>query len=375
MRRTTAAILAMETGIGTELVSLALSRITIGLGSDFAVYYAAARALRLNPSANIYQWSTIHANMSPIGACGSVHSPFVYPPLLAILLEPLSLLPCASAYHVWEALNAILLAGALYILSQVWPQTLRTFALLCVATLMSFPMLMGLWYGQIHILVMFGLIVVLWRYRRGNHIGAGIVLALICLIQMTPGLFVVYFILRRERRIVVSTLATAGVATLGMVIVVGIPGLLNFLHSKSGTYALNEDFHNASLVYRFGLWFAFIDACLYFAVLIRHRGDPTVGYLWTILSLLLLSPIVWAYFFCWLTPVSLRWWLRNNVWLRVFIVAAYIALYFSKDFVVIQAVILVAAWLALGWEYFQPTSAPVAIASPPRTEVVPLARR
>lgn len=253
MRRAAAATLALETGLGAELASLVFSRFTIHAGSDFAVYYAAARALRLAPAANIYSWPVIQASMPPVGACWLIPSPFVYPPLLAILLEPLTLLPCAAAIHVWEVLNALLLSGALYLVGRLWSQSLGTYALFCAATLLSFPLLQGLFFGQIHLLIFFGLLLALLRYTRSDQIGAGIVLGVTAWIQVIPGLFLFYWLLRRDWRALASMLVTGLLALLGMVLLLGPQWLSHYLASIGHSYTLNTMATNASLIYQLGI--------------------------------------------------------------------------------------------------------------------------
>jgi hypothetical protein len=353
MRRSAAALLALETGLGAVLVSVVFSRFTVHVGSDYAVYYAAARALRVDPSANIYHWSVIHTSMSAVGACSLIPSPFVYPPLLAILLEPLSSLPCASAMYVWEALNALFLSGALYIVSKIWSPPLGTFALFCAATLMSFPLLMGLWFGQVHILILFGLVLALWRYDQGDQIGTGIVLALASLIQVIPSLFFIYCLLRREWRVVIGILVSGILAFIGMLFVVGPQGMLNYAGSIGHSYAINQNTRNASLLYLMGLWPEVVVMIIYLGILWRYRGDQTTGYLWTIVTMILLSPIVWPYFTLWIFPVFLLWWLHDKRWLRALIIAGYVALYFSQAVPAIRVIILLVTWLALGWGYVQ----------------------
>src|SRR5438128_5070342 len=69
------------------------------IGVDFHVYYEAAHVLRRG--ADIYT-----AGISP---------PYVYPPLLAVLVVPLSLLPVDAATIIWKLSQHIfsLLAGVL----------------------------------------------------------------------------------------------------------------------------------------------------------------------------------------------------------------------------------------------------------------------
>jgi alpha-1,2-mannosyltransferase len=351
MRRSFAALLAAEAGLGAALASWVMTRLSVPLGSDFAVYYAAARALRLDPAADVYRWSVIVHSMSPAGPCRLIPSPFVYPPLLAILLEPLTLVPCATAFYAWGAVNAILVAGTLYLIARIWPMSAGMYALLCAATLLAFPVVQGMWYGQVHLLVLFGLVLALWRLQEGDQVGAGVVLALIALVQVIPGLFAVYFVVRREWRVVVG-IAAGGLAAVALTFfVVGPQGMLTYAHSLGGTYAINHIDMNVSLVYRLGLWFAALVAAIYLAILLCWRGDRTTGYLWTVATMILVSPIAWAYFMAWLLPVFLGWWQRGTRRWRTLSASAYLALYFSRSFILTQVTVMVIAWLVLGWDY------------------------
>jgi alpha-1,2-mannosyltransferase len=350
MRRLVAAVLALETGVGCLLISLLVSQTSVPAGSDYAVYYAGARALRLDPAANLYQWSVIQSNMSPVGAC-RLSSPFVYPPLLAILFEPLTLLPCATAVYIWEGITALLLTGALFLLGRMWPLRAGTFTLVCGATLMSFPLVMGLYYGQIHVLILFGLVLALWRYQRGDWLGTGIAIAIVAWIQVIPGLFVIFFLLRREWRVVFTMLGVGALLLLGMVLLLGPQWVPDYLFSIQHTSATFRVSYNACLVDRYGLWGAFLVLAVYVTVLARFSGDLTVGFLWTIATMILMSPIAWQYFLLWLMPAFLIWWLRGTGWLRALIIALYIALYFSKAIIAIQEIVMIVCWMMIGWDY------------------------
>jgi hypothetical protein len=78
---------------------------------DFSVYYAAEAALRANPHATIYDPSVLASAARAIPGCklwpGAV---YLYPPLLAILLQPLAALPFDVAVHPWMVFNLALWA-------------------------------------------------------------------------------------------------------------------------------------------------------------------------------------------------------------------------------------------------------------------------
>src|SRR5215813_1795293 len=70
------------------------------LGFDFSVYFAAALALRDNAHANIYSLQVLQtAAMAHSAAPPTVL--YLYPPMLAVVLLPLTLLPYQAALHLW----------------------------------------------------------------------------------------------------------------------------------------------------------------------------------------------------------------------------------------------------------------------------------
>src|SRR5690349_23024456 len=77
------------------------------VGFDFRPYFAAALALRDNPSANIYDLHVLRAAALAHGAPPPV-AIYLYPPLLAVLLLPLTLLPPPAAITAWTLLNLLL---------------------------------------------------------------------------------------------------------------------------------------------------------------------------------------------------------------------------------------------------------------------------
>ncbi|HEX6817138.1 MAG TPA: glycosyltransferase 87 family protein, partial [Ktedonobacterales bacterium] len=80
-----------------------------GMGAyDFSTYYAAARALRLDPHSDIYAQNVLAASAAAGHVSQQPPLPYAYPPLGALLLIPLTLLPFAVAVHIWVAINITL---------------------------------------------------------------------------------------------------------------------------------------------------------------------------------------------------------------------------------------------------------------------------
>jgi alpha-1,2-mannosyltransferase len=332
-------VLSIETGIGCILGTLLFADLPIVLGSDLGVYYAAARALRLDPTINIYQWSLVQqtAACHPIG-------PYLYPPVLAIALIPLTLLPCDVAFRVWIVLTGALIAGSLVLCQELWPLSRRGFTVLCAATLCSFPLWMGLWYGQIHVLLLFGLLLALWYLRRGRQVWAGVAVAAITSVMLIPGLFLVYFALRRQWRALLGAAVGGAVLLLGMLAVVGWRGVRNWASNiLIGASANSDHPSNASLVHLLP-WTAPVIVLVYVVVVLRAR-DAEDAALWTIPTLLLLSPLTWAYLLLWLLPVVRVQWDRGRL-AQALCVAAYGAAYLARVAPLVGMAIILALWLA-----------------------------
>jgi len=194
--------------IAAWLVWLGAIALSIPLASahsyDFDTYYAAAQALRFDHSADIYRVATLNQVAQAHGLCahtGHFLPPYVYPPLLAILLEPLTLLPCGSAATLWLLLNAALWAAATLLLADVlarrWPgRRLAATTLVTLISLGCLPAYYGLFLGQVHLLMLAGFALTLWLVERDRPALAGAALVIIALIKLIPALLLVAYLLR-----------------------------------------------------------------------------------------------------------------------------------------------------------------------------------
>lgn len=94
---------------------------------DFGAYYLAARALSNGES-------PFDAQVAARLAAGegiTHHSPYIYPPLLALVLRPLAVLPYAVAAAVWFVLSAGALLAALWLLRPVVQLPWRVYGWMC----------------------------------------------------------------------------------------------------------------------------------------------------------------------------------------------------------------------------------------------------
>jgi hypothetical protein len=232
---------------------------------DFSTYYAAARALRIDPHANIYSQAVFDRS----GVDGHVSQqpplPYTVPPLAALVLVPLTVFPFAIAARIWLAINAILwLASALILctelrtvlpvprfsgsipaaallpvnqsntqsntrtrISRIWrgwvedPAVLPLLVLMVPLCLVWGPAVIALSFGQIDFVVLLALVLALPLLRTHHDRWAGIALGCGAMIKLMPILLLIYLALIGRRRAAGAGLVTLIILALGTAAIVG----------------------------------------------------------------------------------------------------------------------------------------------------------
>ncbi len=317
-----------------------------GQSEDFTTYYAAALALRQHASANIYDLSLLHQVATGRG-CPGYFAGYLYPQALAILLEPLTLLPCNFASGFWMLLNVALWLASALLLARWIPSILpanpsapwnrwmwRGIIVLC---LISVPLIDALILGQANFIVLFGLVLVPWLIQRDRPILAGGVLALIALVKVLPAFLILYYAARGRWRVIIGASLSGGLLLVLTLVIVGLPNTLSsFAHLFS--WGLDSDPpHNEALA-QLPLWLTLSSGgqpdqwtrllmtllqglvALAFGagVVATLRLRPTrpslsesglprqsalddmLGYGWATCTMFLLAPLVWFHYNGWL---------------------------------------------------------------------------
>jgi hypothetical protein len=154
-----------------------------------------------------------------------VVTPYLYPPLWAALLAPLTAVVTAHQFF-WGAqvLNLAALAGSIWLsFHMVSRRTKLRFdgwvalsLLLAAGTGLG---LFGLWLGQPQILVGFVILLAFYLLMRGQDIGAGAALALAAAIKLSPALLVIVFVMEARWRAVAAFAAVGagfGLVSIGL---------------------------------------------------------------------------------------------------------------------------------------------------------------
>jgi len=141
--------------------------------------------------------------------------PFSYPPIAAVVLSPLSLLPMAAASTVLTLISIGLAAAVLrvFLRSAAGPRarSWEAVAWLLPVALFLEPVRSTLSFGQVNLVLMAlvsaDCLAVAPRWPRGALVGVA------AAIKLTPGAFVLYFLIRRDYRAALTAAASFAVST------------------------------------------------------------------------------------------------------------------------------------------------------------------
>jgi alpha-1,2-mannosyltransferase len=284
---------------------------------------------------------------TPIG----LNLPFTYPPLAAIVFCPFSWLhmPAASV-AITLLTSALLIAATAIVLTRldVWststtmpgPAWLRRLWLAVViaaaAAIWLEPITSNFAFGQINVVLM--TLVIADCVPRRTPWPRGLLLGLGMALKLTPAVFLLYFLLRRDNRAAWAALASFAVATLLGFVLAWSDSWEYWTQTvhhtdRIGETALNTDQNIAGALARLGLgehqrfplWVA---ACLLVLVgtiwamrRVLRAGEPTLALICVALFGLVVSPVSWSHHWVWMLPAVLVTgilaWRRRNVALAV----------------------------------------------------------
>jgi hypothetical protein len=201
-------------------------------GPDFTVYYTAGRMLREGRGSQMYDaQSQLAVQREFVADVATRHNPlpYIHPPFEALIFLPLTFLPYATAYFVWNGLNLGILVGASCVLrSSV--ECLRYISRLdlYLVLLAFFPVVANFHQGQDAILLLLVVLLAFRAWEQGADFTAGL--------WIGAGLFkyhlilplAVVLVLWRGRKFLLGLLTTASAAILISLAIVGWHGALEY---------------------------------------------------------------------------------------------------------------------------------------------------
>lgn len=284
---------------------------------------------------------------TPIG----IDLPFTYPPLAAIVFCPFAWLHMPAASVVITALTlALLVVSTAVVLTglDVWatsailpgPAWLRRcwLAVVIVAPATDWlePIASNFAFGQINVVLM--TLVIADCVPRRTPWPRGLLLGLGIALKLTPAVFLLYFLLRRDHRAALTAVGSFLAATLvGFALAWGDSWeyWTHTIHhtDRIGEAALNTDQNIAGALARIGLgeqarfllWVAASLVVLALTVWAMRRvlaaGEPVLAVICVALFGLVVSPVSWSHHWVWMLPAVLVTgilaWRRRNAALAV----------------------------------------------------------
>ncbi len=279
---------------------------------------------------------------TPIG----LNLPFTYPPLAAIVFCPFAWLGLPAASVTITLITLVLLiVSTMIVLTRldVWstarvvpgPAWLRRWWLaaliVAAAAIWLEPIKSNFAFGQINVVLMTLAIADCVPRRtpwpRGLLLGLGIAL------KLTPAVFLLYFLLNRDKRAVLTSLASFLAATLAAFALAWRDSWQYWsetVHNtdRIGAASLNTNQNVAGALARLGLsdharFLPWVAACLLVLALTvwaarraLRAGEPTLAVICIALFGLVVSPVSWSHHWVWMLPTvvvaAVLAWRRRN---------------------------------------------------------------
>jgi alpha-1,2-mannosyltransferase len=285
--------------------------------------------------------------------------PFTYPPLAAIVFAPFAWLSFGAASVLITAITLVLLIVCITLVLtglDVWPSTTVTSepawlrrawlatAIVVAASVYLEPIDSNFDFGQINVVLM--TLVIADCVPRRTPWPRGILVGLAIALKLTPAVFLLYFLLRRDTRALLTAVASLATVSLIGLVLAGRDSVEYWTQTvrhtdRIGMATLNTNQNIAGVLARLGigdsvrtvLWVALCCAVLTLTVWAVRRalaaGEPVLALVCTAMFGLLVSPVSWSHHWVWALPAVLTTailaWRRRNVALGV-VSAAGIAL-------------------------------------------------
>jgi hypothetical protein len=214
-------------------------------GADFTAYYTAASLIRKGISP--YDEAAFSEEAQSLGFRND--RPYIYPPLLAIGVTPLTILPPRQAATVWFLLNVTLLGlSALLVARTLGLQTHKIAVVsLLLAALTFYPAVFSIFVGQANVLLLSLLVLAWYGAERESDALVGVAIAAASLIKLFPFCLALYFLWKGLYRPFLITVAAIVVLTGFTIAVVGLEPHLTYMNSILPTQLVKPHPLNQSL--------------------------------------------------------------------------------------------------------------------------------
>ena len=266
---------------------------------------------------------------------GGLDLPFTYPPLAAVLFSPFALLSLDGASVAITLTTLILLLMSTVILLtrlDVWPTTRVTgepawvrrwwlaAAIVAPAVIFLEPIRSNFAFGQVNVVLM--TLVIADCVPRRTPWPRGLLLGIAIALKLTPAVFLLYFLLKRDIRALLVTAASAAVATLAGFAFAWRDSWEYWTETvrntdRIGTATLNTNQNIAGALARLGLgegerfilWTVACFVVLGLTVWAGRRAlraeQPVLALICVAMFGLVVSPVSWSHHWVWALPTVL----------------------------------------------------------------------
>jgi alpha-1,2-mannosyltransferase len=266
---------------------------------------------------------------------GGLDLPFTYPPLAAVAFSPFAWLSLNVASVAITLTTLVLLIASMVIVLtglNVWPQAtvtsepawlrrgLLAAAIVAPAVIYLEPIRSNFDFGQINVVLM--TLVIADCVPRKTPWPRGMLLGVAIALKLTPAVFLLYFLLRRDTRALIVTAASAAVATLAGFAFAWRDSWEYWTETvrntdRIGTVTLNTNQNIAGALARLGLgegerfvvWtlacFAMLALTVWAARRVLNAGEPVLALICVAMFGLVVSPVSWSHHWVWVLPTLL----------------------------------------------------------------------
>ena len=201
----------LETALCAVLAALLLWKGVVPawrvLNTDFPNYYLVARLLRGGYSLDrIYDWIWLQRIKDHWGIAQPLVGFAGLTPFSALPIVPLSFFSALAAKRIWILICLSLLAASAELLNRSTSLGRRRIWLLCLFAVI--PLRTSFLYGQMHLPVLFFLVLAYFFHQRNREARCGASIALATALKVYPALFLLYFLWKRRWSAALTTIFT-----------------------------------------------------------------------------------------------------------------------------------------------------------------------
>lgn len=267
------------------------------------------------------------------GALDGPRLPFTYPPIAAVIFSGLTFLPVWAANALVVLISFLALSAVCFLVTgrlTQRPDVVWTVApAVAIAAVALEPVLSTFLFGQINLVLMALVVVDCLAVRDPRW--RGVLVGLAAAIKLTPLIFLLYFLVRKDYRAALTSVVTFVVLALAGFLFAAKDSAEYWFHalldpSRAGGLAYMANQSLRGVLHRINpgehaetlLWMGLSVLVVALAVVAAHKaGNDVVALVAIATAGLLVSPVSWSHHWVWCVPAFLALGFVRRKWARV----------------------------------------------------------